>query len=354
MGPLAALNAATAWLDRIDPGAHRRVKGLRLVTAFGIAALLGALPAIAGGFPHAQALSPLAGGIALWSSVSEGRVTRRDSARDLVLLAAAGATGAGVTAGLSPWLAELGPTGPEWALLLGAFLVGYLRRFGPLGGGMGSLAYIGQLLAYGLALRPVDLPMIGMAGLMAALAAVVPRMLSGPAERPSPPPPRPSAVAAPRLGLSPELVMGLQGALSAVAILALTGRFGLEQSFWAITASTYVVASTAAATIRRVRHRVVGTLIGVPLGLACLPVAFHAPVLIWFAAALAMVIFAMAMPERYDIASGAFAFTLIVTLAAAGEHSISHLAARIWETALGGLLGLAAATLVLPLRPKPA
>ncbi|MDB5377174.1 MAG: LysR family transcriptional regulator [Rubritepida sp.] len=353
MGPLAALDAAVAWLDRIDPGAHRRVKGLRLVTAFGIAALMGALPEIAGGFPHPEALSPLAGGIALWSSVSEGRVTRRDSARDLVLLAAAAAAGAGITAGFSPLLARLGPTAPEAVLVLGAFLVSYLRRFGPLGGGMGSLAYIGQLLAYGLALGPADLPMIGMAALVAALSAVVPRLLSGPAERPAPPPPQPSAVAAPRLGLSPELVMGLQGALSAAVIVALTGRFGLEQSFWAITASTYVVASTASATITRARHRVVGTLVGVPLGLACLPIAFHVPALIWFAAALAMVVFAMATPERYDIASGAFAFTLIVTLAVGGEHSISHLAARVWETALGGLLGLAAATLVLPLRPKP-
>ena len=34
-------NIASEWLDRIDPGAHRRVKGLRLVTAFGIAALVG-------------------------------------------------------------------------------------------------------------------------------------------------------------------------------------------------------------------------------------------------------------------------------------------------------------------------
>jgi hypothetical protein len=31
------------WLDRIDPGVHRRVKGLRLLTAYDIAAMLGAL-----------------------------------------------------------------------------------------------------------------------------------------------------------------------------------------------------------------------------------------------------------------------------------------------------------------------
>ena len=63
-----------------------------------------------------------------------------------------------------------------------------------------------------------------------------------------------------------------------------------------------------------------------------------------------MIIYAMALPERYDIACGAFAFTLIVTLAASGMHSIPVLAARAWETLLGGTLGLAAAMLIFPLR----
>ena len=34
---------ARAWLGQIDPGAHRRIKGLRLVTTYGIAAMLGTL-----------------------------------------------------------------------------------------------------------------------------------------------------------------------------------------------------------------------------------------------------------------------------------------------------------------------
>jgi uncharacterized membrane protein YccC len=74
------------------------------------------------------------------------------------------------------------------------------------------------------------------------------------------------------------------------------------------------------------------------------------PLVVWAAAALAMVIYAMALPERYDIACGAYAFTLIVTLAVAGEDSIPMLAARAWETLLGGALGLAAARLLFPLR----
>jgi uncharacterized membrane protein YccC len=102
--------------------------------------------------------------------------------------------------------------------------------------------------------------------------------------------------------------------------------------------------------VQRVRRRIIGTLVGVPLGLACLPIAEHAPLVIWLAAALAMIVYAMALPERYDVACGAFAFTLIVTLAVSGVHSIPLLAARAWETLIGGVLGLFAATFIFPLR----
>ena len=90
----------------------------------------------------------------------------------------------------------------------------------------------------------------------------------------------------------------------------------------------------------------------VPIGLAFLPVAAEAPLAAWMAAALAMVIYAMSLPNRYDIACEAYAFTLIVTLAVSGEHSVLLLAARGWETLLGGALGLAAATVLFPLRTE--
>lgn len=345
--PVAALGR---WLDQVDPGTHRRIKGLRLVTAYGIAAALGTLQDIARTVPSSVSLGYLAGSFALWASVSEGKTTRAESSRDLVLLSVAAAFGAGLFVVLSRPLQLAGRAGPELVLVTGAFLVGYLKRFGVLGAGIGSQIYIGELLAYGAHLTTEDLWAIGIAALIAVLASVVPRMLSGPAERP--------AIAAvlaagpqPLPGRrSPEFFMGLQAAIGALLICLLNGLIGLEESAWAITACTYVVAGSATGTIQRVRRRILGTLIGVPIGLACLPVAEHAPLLIWAAAALAMVIYAMALPERYDIACGAFAFTLIVTLAASGVHSISLLTARAWETLLGGSLGLAAAMLIFPLR----
>ncbi len=340
------LTAIASWLERIDPGAHRRIKGLRLVTAYGIAAMLGTMADIERGLPDAPALSSLAGGIALWASVSEGRGGRTKSSRDLLALSAAAVIGALSYVLLAPLLRSLGPAGPELALALGAFLVGYLRRFGLTGTGIGSQIFIGQLLAYGAGLDLRDIPTILIAGLLAAVAAIVPRLLSGPAEQP-PAVPIP-AVPVPG-ALRPELIMGLQAAAAALAIVALNAAVGLPESAWAITACTYVVASSPTATIDRVKRRILGTAIGVPIGLACLPLAAAAPLLLWAAAALAMVIYAMALPARYDIACGAYAFVLIVTLAATGEHSFMLLGARAWETMLGGAVGLAAALLIHPL-----
>lgn len=352
--PAPARGRVSGWLERVDPGMHRRIKGLRLVTAFGLAAMAGRMPDVVHSLDAGPALSALAGGFALWASVSEARSTRPDSSRDLLALCAAAALGAASFALLAPLLGTFSASAPELVLVTGAFCTGYLRRFGVLGAGIGSQIYIGQLLAYGAGLGTGDMWTVLVAGLIAAVAAIVPRVLSGPAERPALAPTIGPVRAAGFEGLRPELAMGLQAATAALLIVWLTSMLGLQQPAWAITACVYVIAGSAAGTVDRVRRRILGTMIGVPLGLACLPLAPHAPLLLWLAAAIAMVIYAMALPERYDIACGAFAFTLVVTLAASGEHSVPLLFARAWETVLGGAIGLASALLLLPLRPQKA
>ena len=335
------------WLEQIDPGSHRRIKGLRLITAYGIAALLGTIRGQ--GASSSVTLSSLAGGFALWASVSEARSNRADSSRDLFLLCLAAAFGAVTMIAFTPLLGGPGHPGPELVLVVGSFMVGFLRRHGVLGAGIGSQIYIGQLLAYTSGLTRGDLGMVAIAGLISALAAIVPRVLSGPAEKPMLAPAAPPVAGV--LGISPGLVMGLQSALAALVVIGANYLLGLEESVWAITACTYVIAGSASGTTDRVRRRIIGTVVGVPLGLACMPIAENFPLLIWIAAAVAMIIYAIALPDRYDIACGAFAFALVVTLAAGGLHSPRLLSARLWETIIGSTLGLAAATLVLPLRP---
>jgi hypothetical protein len=346
---LRALTHAGQWLDRIDPGVHRRIKGLRLVTAYGIAAMLGAMPEISRAVPHASSLSSIAAGFALWASVSEGQATRIKSSRDLLLLNGAAVLGAAIMISLAPILTGAGRPGPELVLVSGAFLVGYLKRFGILGGGIGSQIFIGQLLTYGARLTSADFGMVVVAGMIGALACIVPRVLSGPAELAALTPAVGGPYSGPR-GLSPELRMGLQASLAALVIVALKEEIHLLESAWAITAATYVVAGSASGTIDRVRRRIIGTMLGVPLALACLPLVGHAPLILWAMAALAMVVYAMALPDRYDIACGAYAFTLLVTLALTGEHSLPLLLARAWETVIGGLLGLLAALFIFPLK----
>lgn len=342
-------DSAISRIEHIDPGALRRIKGLRLVAAYGIAIALGSFPAISHRFPGGSSLGALAGGFALWASVSEGQTKRAWSIRDLTLLAAAASLGAALTIDLAPVLSGHGYPGPELTLVIGAFLVGYLKRFGILGAGIGSQIYIGQLLAYTGRLIQSDLEMVGVASVIAAIAAIIPRIVAARYEQPLPSATH-SAMPV-QSNRSLELRMGLQAAIAALVIVILNDAIGLEESAWAITACTYVISGSTSGTLDRVRRRVVGTVIGVPLGLAWLPVAIHEPLFAWIAAALAMIIYSMALPERYDIACGAYAFTLIVTLAISGETSIFVLSARAWETLIGGALGLATALLIFPLRP---
>ncbi|WP_158793092.1 FUSC family protein [Granulicella sp. L60] len=338
--------ATTTFLERIDPAAHRRIKGLRLVTAYAIAVALGALQGRSHPLAGGASLGSLAGGFALWACVSEGRTKRTASARDLVLLAIAATLGAVSMIALAPILTGRGHPGPELTLVTGAFLVGFLKRFGILGAGIGSQIYIGQLLAYGALLTRSDLPMVAVAGLIGAIAAILPLILDRPAPLPTPSPAAEDRIPA------QEFRMGLQAAAAALVIVFLNDTLHLRESAWAITACTYVIANSTTGTANRVRRRILGTAVGVPLGLLCLPLVIHLPWLGWIAAALAMIIYAMALPERYDIACATFAFTLVVTLFLKGETSISVLASRAWETLIGGALGLATATLILPLRAK--
>jgi hypothetical protein len=267
--------------DRGTEAVRAAARGLRLVTAFGIAAMLGTMGDVTHGLPDGASLNLLAGNFALWASVSEGRSTRGKSSRDLAVLSAAAAVGAASFSILVPLLSQLGPTGRELVLVIGAFCVGYLRRFGLTGTGIGSQIYIGQLLAFGVELKPSDLPTIAVAGLIAAIASVVPRVLSGPAEHP--PPFTPLSPASPGT-MPPALAMGLQAATGALLIVALNATIGLVESSWVITACTYVIAGSSSGTLARVRRRIIGTIIGVPVALGFLLSVATMPIVVWTAA----------------------------------------------------------------------
>lgn len=129
--------------------------------------MLATVPGIAHG--RGMLLGTLAAGFALWASVSEARSTRYESARDLTLLCLAAGVGAASFAILAKWL---GSGWVELTLASGSFCVGYLKRFGVLGGGIGSQLFIGQLLAYGATVVIADLGTVALAVGLAILASV--------------------------------------------------------------------------------------------------------------------------------------------------------------------------------------
>ena len=180
---------------------------MRLVTAYGLAAALGTLQDIMHNLPGAMSVGSLAAGFALWASVSEARLTRPESSRDLTLLCAAAALGAAMFIVLSPLLQPLARAAAELTLVSGAFLVGYLKRFAQAWKGDGlRRSAIGQLLAYARAFDARRSAGGGaVAGLIAHAGARSFRyMLSGPAEHPTAAVLSPADVPA-RWRLSPEL-----------------------------------------------------------------------------------------------------------------------------------------------------
>ena len=81
---------------------------------------------------------------AIWPSVYENAATRRQAMIDLLVMIASSALGASSSA---IWTTIVGATVPVvWLLPLvpGAFFVDYAKRYGTLGTGVGSTAFIGQ------------------------------------------------------------------------------------------------------------------------------------------------------------------------------------------------------------------
>ncbi len=79
-----------AWLDGVDPGGRRRIRGLRLAAVFAVASMAGIL-AMPG--PHSLYAGGAAGNFAIWASLYEAAPTRRRAIVDLLALVAASALG---------------------------------------------------------------------------------------------------------------------------------------------------------------------------------------------------------------------------------------------------------------------
>jgi hypothetical protein len=150
--------------------------------------------------------------------------------------------------------------------------------------------------------------------------------------------------------LLPTTRIAIQAGLSALAIIAANAVLGMDHMLWALAASTYVISSSVADTWSRGLRRIVGTAVGVAFGLAIALLFAHVPLIVWVMAALAMVVYSTWLPLRYDVACGAYAFALVVTLAEAGHSSWNAASARGLDTVIGAAIGMTFSALILPVR----
>lgn len=311
------------------------LKGARLIVAYALAA--GLSVAIAK-HTYADLTSTLSltSGITLWACVSESAFSYRRALWEVALLVLAGAAASSLMLALSAHIPGESFQWSNYLLVIGAFLVASLRSYGSFFAGLGSQTYIGLLLAGGC--KPefpwrTAGPLIFIAALV---SATVPQILLHPLHV-----------------IEEEDVvgtdsfagrwhqgcwLGLQAAFPAIVILITAHFFHLSEAAWAITAAAYVVSLYSSATAGRIRQRLVGTAIGVPLGLIFLVLSPRAHIVIWGFAAAGMILYAVSLPKRYDMACASYAFVLMLTMIANGERSVVLLASRIGETLFGCVL----------------
>ena len=158
---------------------------------------------------------------------------------------------------------------------------------------------------------------------------------------------RPEAIEAPR-GLRPTTRVAIQGLVATTITTALDLGLGLSHAYWATLTVAFVLGGSVGETVGRIRSRLGGTVAGVLVGVAVVwaldgNVAFLAGLCI-----VATMISLVTLRERYDISAATLAFAFVTGLHLVADLGTVGMLSRIYETAIGAAVALAAARLVLP------
>ncbi|MFG1294216.1 FUSC family protein [Xanthobacter variabilis] len=148
--------------------------------------------------------------------------------------------------------------------------------------------------------------------------------------------------------LSAPLKVACQGLVATSLTTALDLGLHLSHAYWATMTVMFVIGNSVGETYVRVRYRVVGTLVGVLIGILFFLVLGDT---IWLLAILCMaaqLVSIVTQKDRYDVASAAVGFSVVLGLHILDGLGTSGMLARIYETAIGALTALAISYVVLP------
>ncbi|MFG1391388.1 FUSC family protein [Xanthobacter agilis] len=148
--------------------------------------------------------------------------------------------------------------------------------------------------------------------------------------------------------LSAPLKVACQGLVATGITTALDVGLHLSHAYWATMTVMFVIGNSVGETYVRVRYRVVGTLIGVIAGIVVFLIVGDTVWLLALLCMVAQVISLITARDRYDVASAAMGFYVVLGLHILDGLGTSGMLARIYETAIGALVALAVSYVVLP------
>ncbi|MGR7995693.1 FUSC family protein [Xanthobacter sp. ZOL 2024] len=148
--------------------------------------------------------------------------------------------------------------------------------------------------------------------------------------------------------LSAPLKVACQGAIATSITTSLDLGFHLSHAYWATMTVMFVIGNSVGETYIRVRYRVLGTLVGVMMGIG---VFLALGQRIWLLAGLCMLAqltSIVTQKDRYDVASAAVGFSVVLGLHIIDGLGAQGMLARIYETAIGAGIALLVSYVVLP------
>jgi len=149
-------------------------------------------------------------------------------------------------------------------------------------------------------------------------------------------------------GLRPTTRVAIQGLVATTVTTALDLGIGLSHAYWATLTVAFVLGGSVGETVGRVRSRLAGTVVGVLVGIAMVWALDGNVALLAGLCILATMVSLVTLRERYDVSAATLAFAFVIGLHLVADLGTVGMLSRIYETAIGAAVALAAARLVLP------
>ncbi|MEM7445015.1 MAG: FUSC family protein [Pseudomonadota bacterium] len=149
-----------------------------------------------------------------------------------------------------------------------------------------------------------------------------------------------------RLGLR----LAVQAAVAASITTAIGIVFELDHSYWATLTVVIVISANLGATVRRTLERVLGTVAGVAAALTVIWLAGNDHTVLAAFIVLAFLPITVVIERHYIVAAGLIGFIIVTGLHMVAGLTDAQMFERIYETAIGAVVALIVAWLLVPIR----